>query len=369
MGVCVSAQGGQTTDGSPILVGTVEAVLASGEEVIVYRDGQEVGRATVDAQQWSFTDTGVPTGEHRYTVRIADDQGNQSPLSDPYTIFVDGTAPVAPVVEAVTGDNQISAAEAAAGVTVNGAAEAGARVTARWGGSTVTTEAGDDGRFVLQFDSDKVPSQGVQVLEVTAIDSFGNTSDATSQSVLLPGNAIEIIGVIDNVGSVTGQLADGSITNDTFPTLFGTLARPLAPGEVLQIWRNGIEVATGIGDGVIADGTSWSFTDGRLLDGVYSNSARIIGSDGSVIDISDSTFTFIIDSDATGTPSIQAGTRIQGEEGTITIASTDLLETSETPSLPGDPNNSQLPSQAVSVTTADGTAGQWLDNNLPQHSV
>lgn len=361
LGVGVIAEAGQTNDASPTLTGTIDAELASSQEVIVFRDGQDVGRATVDGLQWSFTDSGVAAGERMYAVRIADGQGNQSPLSDTYTISVDGSAPTAPVVDAVTGDNRVSADEAAAGVAVNGTAEAGARVTGQWGAATVTTEAGDDGSYVLRFDADELPSQGVQVLAVTAIDSFGNTSDATSQAVLMPGNSVQIVGVIDDVGSITGVLRDDSITNDTFPTLFGTLSRPLAAGEVLQVWRNGGEVATGVRDGVIADGTNWSFTDGRLADGIYENSARIIGSDGSVVDISDTTFTFIIDRDAAGTPAIRAASA-------STISNADLLETDEVVSLPGASNDSGAPQPATVDASVGGSAGQWLDNNLAQQS-
>ncbi|MFK7964763.1 MAG: Ig-like domain-containing protein [Burkholderiaceae bacterium] len=362
------AQGGQTNDASPELAGTLDAVLASGQAVVVFRGGQEVGRATVDGLQWSFTDSGVPAGEQTYAVRIADGDGNQSPLSAPYSIFVDGNPPAPPVVNAVTGDNEISEAEAAAGVAVSGTAEAGARVTGQWGDSTVTTEAADDGRFVLQFDSSDLPGQGVQVLEVTAIDSFGNTSDTAEQAVLMPGNSIDIVGVIDNVGSVTGLLGDGSITNDTFPTLIGTLARPLAPGEQLQVWRNGGEVATGVGDGVIADGTNWSFTDGRLLDGIYSNSARIVDSNGSVVDISDDTFTFIIARNATGTPAIQTvGANSDNETSTATISSADVLETGDIASGPADSNSAETLAPVASNAAADGTLGQWLNNNLDQY--
>ena len=294
--------GGQTNDATPTLSGSLDAELTAGQRVAVYRDGQEIGQAEVQGLQWRFTDSDVPAGQRAYAARIADNDGNQSPLTDDFVLTIDGTAPNAPVVQAVTGDNIVSAEEAAAGVAVVGSTEAGATVVAQWGQSSVTGQADDSGQFVLQFTPENLPTGGVQSLSVTATDAFGNVSEATSTSVRLSAdNGIIFTGVVDDVPENTGRFDSGASINDSTPTVVGVLDRTLEPGQSVQIIRNGVFVGT-----AEVEGTNWSFTDGRLANGTYRHTARIIDGDGSVAATTEQTFVFEVDVSAPPRPSIDA---------------------------------------------------------------
>lgn len=214
----------------------------------------------------------------------------------------DTTAPDAPTIDAVTGDDLVSAAEAAAGVAITGTAEAGATVTAQWGESRQSGQADSEGRFVLVFAPDSVPSAGVQSLTVSATDSSGNISETAVADVRISsGSGISITGVIDDVAENEGQFGNGAVLNDAFPTLIGVLDSPLLAGQSVQIVRNGVVIAT-----AEVEGLNWAFTNGRLADGSYSHVVRIINADGSVAAVSDEPFVFEIDVQAPSRPTIDA---------------------------------------------------------------
>lgn len=295
------ASGGQTNDLSPTLSGTIDQALTAGQQVIVYRDGAQIGQATVNALNWTFTDSGVLTGEHRYSVQLLDADGNQSPLSNEYVLQVDGTAPVVPIINAVSGDNEINAEEAFAGVSVTGFAEAGATVTARWGSSTVSSVADGAGRFELRFEPSEVPGPDVESISVTATDSFGNVSETAEQLVTVGfGIAVTVTGVIDDQPGQTGQFESGSLINDANPTLVGSLNRVLQSGESVQIIRNGVFVGT-----AEVDGRNWSFTDGRLSNGGYEHVVRVVDGSGNVLAVDDASFGFSVDVLAPFEPSVE----------------------------------------------------------------
>ncbi|MFK7966942.1 MAG: Ig-like domain-containing protein [Burkholderiaceae bacterium] len=296
------AAGGQTNDSTPTLSGSLDAELTAGQRVAVYRDGQEVGQAEVQGLQWRFTDSDVPAGERAYAARIADNDGNQSPLTDDFVLTIDGSAPDAPVVQAVTGDNVVSAEEAAAGVAVVGSAEAGSTVVAQWGQSSVSGQGDGSGQFVLQFTPENLPAAGVQSLSVTATDAFGNVSEAASSSVRLSAdNGIAVTGVVDDVPENTGRFDSGATINDSTPTLVGVLDRTLQSGQSVQIIRNGVFVGN-----AEVEGLNWSFTDGRLANGSYRHTVRVINGDGSVAATTEESFVFDMDVSAPSRPSIQA---------------------------------------------------------------
>lgn len=296
------ASGGQTNDTSPQLAGTLDQALTTGQQVLVYRNGVEVGTAAVDGESWTFTDNGVSSGQQAYAVRIADSDGNRSPLSDDYVLQVDGTAPDKPVLDPVTGDNQISAEEEAAGVAVIGRAEAGSVVTAQWGQASEQAITDDDGRFVLQFSAEDLPGPNVESISVIATDSFGNASAGTEQAVeFTSGVGIAITAVVDDREAQTGEFGSGSVINDARPTLIGTLSRPLEAGQSVQVIRNGQFIDT-----AEVDGRNWSFTDGNLSNGEYSHVVRVVDAGGSILATSTGSFVFDVDVTVPFRPSVES---------------------------------------------------------------
>ncbi|WP_239990685.1 MULTISPECIES: Ig-like domain-containing protein, partial [unclassified Pseudomonas] len=81
---------------------------------------------------------------------------------------------------------------------------------------------------------------------------------------------ITLAAVSDDVPAIVDDIANGGATNDTTPTLSGTLSAVLAVGELVEVLRNGVVVAT-----LAPSGTTWSYTDSTLANGSYGYSVRI----------------------------------------------------------------------------------------------
>uniref|UniRef100_UPI00056854D9 Ig-like domain-containing protein n=1 Tax=Stenoxybacter acetivorans TaxID=422441 RepID=UPI00056854D9 len=105
-----------TDDTNPTIKGSLSAALAAGEKVVVYRDGAEVGVATVTGSSWVFNDNAnLADDTYRYTAQVRDAAGNLGPISTGVTLTVDTTAPnisnTTFTVDSVAGDNVINASE------------------------------------------------------------------------------------------------------------------------------------------------------------------------------------------------------------------------------------------------------------------
>ncbi len=78
---------------------------------------------------------------------------------------------------------------------------------------------------------------------------------------------------IDDVGPVTAPIGNQGVTDDTTPTLAGTLSAPLAAGEIVNVLRGGAP----IGAAAASPGaTTWQFTVPALATGAsYTFTARV----------------------------------------------------------------------------------------------
>jgi alpha-tubulin suppressor-like RCC1 family protein len=103
-------------------------------------------------------------------------------------------------------------------------------------------------------------TDGTYTITARVVDAAGSTvALSASRSFHLdttaPRQTVAISAINANTGTITGPLANGAITNDTTPSLTGTLSGALATAEVLRIYSNGAFV----GHGVVS-GTNWSYT-------------------------------------------------------------------------------------------------------------
>ncbi|MCF3195984.1 Ig-like domain-containing protein, partial [Pseudomonas bubulae] len=97
------ADGGTTDDTTPTLSGGGQT---PGDTVTIIDNGQPLATVIVGPDgTWTYTPPPLNEGEHPFTLIVTDPAGNASDPSDPYTIIVDTTAPVAPVITSVF-DNQ-----------------------------------------------------------------------------------------------------------------------------------------------------------------------------------------------------------------------------------------------------------------------
>jgi hypothetical protein len=82
----VIQNGDKTADTSPQLHGTISAALQEGEALAIYRDGQQIGTASVTGVGWSFQDNGLATGQHVYTASVISASGVQGVHSEDFAI-------------------------------------------------------------------------------------------------------------------------------------------------------------------------------------------------------------------------------------------------------------------------------------------
>jgi len=215
--------GGLINDRTPTLTGQASGVN-NGEFVEVRRNGELVGNTEVNGGQWQFTDGTLTEGQYVYQVNLSDAADNNGPLSQPpFVIPVDTTAPRAPTIDTVAGNDIVTGNEAAAGVLITGSAEAGARVQIEWAGQVQSTVADGNGRWGVRYTN--VPGDGnTQVIAQTA-DEAGNTATG-SRAVLIdtapPGapqintiesdNRVNAAEASDGI-QITGQSEAGATIN------------------------------------------------------------------------------------------------------------------------------------------------------------
>lgn len=211
--------------------------LAEGNAEVVVRWGAAVKIVSANqAGQWtaSFSATDIPAdGDSSISVSQTDAVGNASnAVSVP--IVIDTRAPNLPSISAIAGDDIITSAEKTAGVQVSGRAEANARVTATFGGRSQTVLADGVGNWSTTFASENVPTDGDQLVTVTAKDAAGNISSEASRwiTVATAQTTAPVIAVIagDNLVSASEKAAGVRVSgvataNSTVTVVWGTATK------------------------------------------------------------------------------------------------------------------------------------------------
>jgi len=124
---------------------------------------------------------------------------------------------------------------------------------------------------------------GAIILLARSVDGAGQVSDLATTVVnidgTVPDGTVVIQRIDDDFGLVIGPVGIGAATDDTLPTLSGSLGRDLVAGEVLRIYRNGVAV----GEAEV-DGLEWRFQEpAALAAGPHEYQARIEDATGSLV--------------------------------------------------------------------------------------
>src|SRR6185295_6353192 len=128
------SSGGSSNDTTLTFAGTAE----SGSTVTLYdTDGTTVlGTGTAAGGNWTITTSALSQTTHSITAKATDAAGNQGAASSAFTVTVDTTAPVAPVISTVTDDvSPVTGTVSSGGssndttLTFAGTAESGSTVT------------------------------------------------------------------------------------------------------------------------------------------------------------------------------------------------------------------------------------------------
>lgn len=294
VGPLVSGQ--MTNDTEPTLSGRGEA----GATITIFSDGNPVGTGVVDPTgTWLVRlTTPLTDGPHVLTVNQTDPAGNVSASTSGFTVNVDASAPGAPIITAV-GDNTAPVIGVVPNggstnethPTISGTGEIGSTITL-YNGSTVlgTTTVNALGNWTFTPSTALTP--GTWNITATATDTAGNTgvaSDVRTFTVDTSApNAPAITTVFDDQGPSTGNLSNGSVTDDTRPAISGTSE----PNATIKLYDNGNPLAT-----VTADGTgAWSYTPtADMAQGNHVITATAADAAGNLSAASGS-FSFVVDS-------------------------------------------------------------------------
>ncbi|EPC6069815.1 MULTISPECIES: Ig-like domain-containing protein [Enterobacter cloacae complex] len=299
-------QKGETTnDTTPTLSGSSGVI---GGTISIYDNGRLIGTATVGSNgSWSFTpDTALADGSHSFTATVTDGVGRTSEPTGGFGIVIDTKAPDAasdllvtdnvgayqgPVVSGDTTDDNTP--------TLSGRAEPGSTVNIIDNGQVIgSTKVNPDGTW--SFTPDQALSNGEHDLTTTVTDPSGNTGPEGSHVVItvdvVPGK-VEITGVTDDAGSVTGSLSQNAVTDDTRPQISGTAKA----GSTVTIMDGSNVLGTTTAG---ADGT-WSFTPSVDL-GRGEHTFTATAKDPMGNESASSSWTVTIDTDAPVKPTIDA---------------------------------------------------------------
>ncbi|MGY0194800.1 hypothetical protein ACWA7J_06960 [Leptothrix sp. BB-4] len=165
---------GVRVTGTSVPLGLVRVMWGSSSRVVM----------TDATGQWSmaFEPGEVPRGDGIRTSISAQPIGNPLVPSAPVTrsVLVDTTPPAKPVILAVTGDDKINVAEAAAGIKVSGTAEMNSRVEVRWGTVMKSVQTDGKGNWNADFTSQEVMgNRNARDIVALAVDASGNVGQST----------------------------------------------------------------------------------------------------------------------------------------------------------------------------------------------
>ena len=263
--------GGATNDTTPVLSGTAEA----GSRVSIFDGSTLLGTAIVNSSgAWSFTTSALTQGTHPLSVTVTDAAGNVSG-STSASVIIDTTPPAA-VTNLVAANNNGSTAVTIPnnGITndntplLTGSGEVGARISV-YDGTTLlgTTTVGSNGTW--SFISTTL-SNGTHTLNITATDAAGNVSPQVSTVMTIdtvaPAPVTNLV-ITDDVGSSTGPLANGAVTDDATPTLSGTAEA----GAIVTI----LDGTTVLGSVTAGSNGAWTFTTATLSNGTHPLSVTV----------------------------------------------------------------------------------------------
>ncbi len=308
--------GATTDDAKPEVKGSAEP----GATVQVY-DGTTLLGSTVAGANgaWSFTPaTPLVTGLHNLTAIAVDAAGNPSLPSNAFGFTLIGSgAPAAPVIVNVLDDVApiVGNVAKSTGVTndanpeIKGTAEAGSTVTV-YDGTTLLGSVVTDAKGNWTYTPTTALLDGVHNITATATNAAGNVSPRTgiydfTVDTTAP-QAPTITSVLDDVGLVTGQITNGTVTDDTTPTVNGTGEA----GATIKLYDG----TTYLGSTLVGATGTWSYTPTTALsNGAHSLNATQTDVAGNTGPVSGSV-SFTIDTSTVTSPTI---TTVQDDVGTV----------------------------------------------------
>jgi large repetitive protein len=300
------ANGGTTNDTTPTFSGTAEA----NSIVTLYNGATLVTTVTVDAGgNWTYTPAPLAIGTNlSYTATATDAVGNTSAASPVFALLIDIVPPI-PVITGAYDNVGIVQGNVASGGTTNdstptlsGTAEVNSTVKIYDGATLVITTVADSSG---NWGYTPTPlSNGTDHSYTATATNAGGTSPASTAYVLHIDTFAQppiITGAYDNVGSIQGNVPNGTYTNDTTPTLSGTAE---ANSTIKIYLGNGsTPVATTAADAA----GSWSYTTSTLSNGTSPSYTAIAIDAAGNTSTASAAYVLLIDTAPPTPPTITSG--------------------------------------------------------------
>ncbi|ATA56721.1 hypothetical protein CKY39_28475 [Variovorax boronicumulans] len=309
-GVTGNVASGATTDDTHPLLSGISTGVPGHTVTVMVRDAagtRELGQATIGENgQWTFqVDTPLAVGQNTFTLVERDAAGNETMPTGRYTVNVVTDKPSAPVIESVFDDvgtpHMLQPGEATddARPTLAGRAQASHTVKF-YDGSTLLGQVVADASGKWSFTPLANLAEGAHGITATSTNPLGQTSEASGSWNFVvdttPPAKPTIVSVVDDVGSIVGNVALNGTTDDARPDFSGKAE----PNSTVVIYDKGVKLAQ-----VQADASgNWSWTPATALgNGVHAITVTAVDKAGNASVASDA-FGFTVATTPPGKPTI-----------------------------------------------------------------
>ncbi|HDB9912089.1 TPA: Ig-like domain-containing protein [Escherichia coli] len=286
-----------TSDTTLTVRGVLGAALGANEFAQISTDnGSTWVNVTVaaDGLNWTYVDGRTLTnGTTTWQVRVVDLAGNVGATGS-QSAQIDTVNPAQVLtIASISTDTGSSATDFITSdttLTLTGSLGAGlasgevAQISLD-GGATWTTLTTNGTQWT--YTDSRTLTDGSYVYQVRVLDLAGNTGPVVSKTVVVdtinPTATPTIVSYTDDVGQRQGTFSNSQATDDTTPLLNGVLSAPLASGEVVYLYRNGLL----LGAVTMVGALNWTYSDSGLVSGAYTYSARVVDLAGNITSSSD----------------------------------------------------------------------------------
>jgi hypothetical protein len=258
------------------LTGTAEA----GATVEVTFQGVTRTVTATEGGTWSadFASSEIASGEYdsEVSVTATDSFGNTDTTTA--TVRVDTLTAVTIDADQAGGDDIVNNAEAAAGLTLTGTAEAGSSVSVTVEGVTRTATVDANGNWSALFEAGSLPGGEYDTtVEVTSTDAAGNSASATAD---LHGDTL-----VDPL-TLDGGIEGDDVVNETEHSDGVTLTGTVEPGSTVVV-----QLGTASTTATVDANGNWSasFAASEIAEGSYDADVVVTATDaaGNVDTITD----------------------------------------------------------------------------------
>ncbi|MCD1124875.1 Ig-like domain-containing protein [Jinshanibacter sp. LJY008] len=354
-------KGDVTDDNKPAITGTAEA----GYTIRIYDGVTLLGSTIADNKGvWTFTpNTALADGKHGITATATSPVGQTSDKTGIFDFEIDTKAPNAVenlVVTDNVGDYQ--------GVlkngdtsddntpTFSGKAEVGSTVTIYADGKVLgTAKVDNEGKWT--FTPDSALADGDYKFTTTVTDKAGNVNpDGPSLSITIDTSnySVSITTLIDDFGTITGNISANGVTDDTKPEIIGQGK----PGATIKVYDG----STLLGETTVKANGNWSFTPSDALkDGTHSITVTMTDKAGNLTGPT-AAFDFTVDTIAPAMPVIDSAIDDVGSKQS-SLASGSITDDS-TPTLKGSAEKGSVVTVydgnvMLGTVIADSSTGAW----------